>query len=192
MQARQDASEREGENERYLQPFYFNSEPVEVSSKDLMPQNLFMIDLAERRLLKTLIKHSGSRSATKAAIAANFRQHDVVKIKQKLIEWSSTDREWLFNNLVGCSGFGPLPITLDDGGMSNQIREHLIFERGGGKYEGWFEVDENYEVRQSEERSDELATSSLATKTTHSHQSSPSFSLFASLIAARQGDRRRA
>mmetsp|Transcript_18377 Transcript_18377/g.38258 ORF Transcript_18377/g.38258 Transcript_18377/m.38258 type:complete len:1128 (-) Transcript_18377:66-3449(-) len=161
MQSHKDAIMREGKTDsKYLRPFYFNSEPVEVSSKDLTPQNLFMIDMAERRLLKTLIKHSRSRSAMKAAIAANFRQYDVVNIKQKLIEWSSSDREWLFNNLVGCCGCDPLPITLDDGGMSNQIREHLIVERGGDKYEGWFEVDNDLDhlSDKGEDRSIEYAT----------------------------------
>jgi hypothetical protein len=88
MQSHKDGTWREtGEDIRYLRPSYFNSEPVEVAPKDLTPQNLLMIDAAERRLLKTLIKHSRSRSAMKAAIAANFRQHDVINIKQKLIEW---------------------------------------------------------------------------------------------------------
>jgi hypothetical protein len=88
MQSHKDETWREtGEDIRYLRPSYFNSEPVEVAPKDLTPQNVLMIDAAERRLLKTLIKYSRSRSAMKAAIAANFRQHDVVNIKQKLIEW---------------------------------------------------------------------------------------------------------
>ncbi|GMI37356.1 hypothetical protein TrCOL_g12200 [Triparma columacea] len=154
MQSHKDETWREtGEDIRYLRPSYFNSEPVEVAPKDLTPQNVLMIDAAERRLLKTLIKYSRSRSAMKAAIAANFRQHDVVNIKQKLIEWSSPDREWLFNNLVGCCGCEPLPITLDDGGMSSQIREHLIMERGGKEFEGWFEVDEEEKLRIDEEAS---------------------------------------
>ena len=56
--------------------------------------------------------------------------------RRPLVEFSTPDRAWLFDNLLGLGGASPLPVELDDGGVVSQIRDFL--SSTAGVQEGWF------------------------------------------------------
>jgi len=110
-------------------PYFFGAEKIQ--NPDLVPNAGDMVDGAEARLLRTLVQHAASRTAMKGALAASFSTSD-----RPLIEFSTPDRAWLFDNLLGLGGAPPLPVELDDGGVVSQIRDFLSSR--AGVQEGWF------------------------------------------------------
>jgi hypothetical protein len=77
---------------------------------------------AEERLLKTLVQFASARTAMKAAIQANILLHTSVDSENdKLIDWSSPDRDWLFNRLIDFDDDDPLPLELQEGGTPQQL-----------------------------------------------------------------------
>jgi len=80
--------------------------------------DILLLD-AEKRLLETLVHFPSARAAMKGAVGAN------VQSDTALIEWSDSDREWLFDCLTDSRGRMPLPSELQEGGTAKQLRDHL-------------------------------------------------------------------
>jgi len=89
-----------------------------------------IIEGAEERLLRVLVTFRSARNAMKAAVYANIQPHDSESNERpKLIEWSSFDREWLFNKLIDSGSAEDegkaLPKDIQDGNNISELRQYL-------------------------------------------------------------------
>ena len=146
-------------SDKSFKPYYFGSNPNNdiapapstedegvalLNSVSLTWPSDEMANVAEVRLLRSLISHARSRSSMKSAMRvfqeffSPSKPTDSSKQQRRFVEWSSADREWLFNNLIGCGGCEGLPEELDSVGMTSQIKEYLVQQRGGKEYPEWF------------------------------------------------------
>jgi len=73
----------------------------------------------EVRLLRCMVFFGSARLAMKSALSNGLDNGPA------LIEWSSPDREWLFQCLTDFRGHGSLPKELQDGGTVAQLRQYL-------------------------------------------------------------------
>jgi hypothetical protein len=76
----------------------------------------FMLNAAERNLLKLLTFSPKARLSMKALVDGG---------KHGFIEWSSIEREWLFQCLTDAPGRQPLPVNLQNNGTRGQLRKYL-------------------------------------------------------------------
>ena len=81
-------------------------------------ENRLLLD-AESRLLHTMVNYASARLAMKSALANRIGGGEA------FLEWSSLDREWLFQCLTDSPGHETLPRELQDGGMVAQLKAHL-------------------------------------------------------------------
>ena len=81
-------------------------------------ENKLLLD-AESRLLHTMVIYASARLAMKSALANRIGGG------KAFLEWSSLDREWLFQCLTDSPGHETLPRELQDGGTVAQLKAHL-------------------------------------------------------------------
>ena len=75
---------------------------LDYTSSALQQNTDKIIEGAESRLLRALVIFKSARDAMKAAVHANMKTQDSeIDKEEKLLEWSSFDREWLFDKLIG-------------------------------------------------------------------------------------------
>jgi len=121
-----------GDQLRTKSPVYFNSNDylgcnhaaerdkiVSVQSLQQNPARLLMF--AEEKLLRSLVEYAPARKAMKMAIKTNLKSNG----SNDLIEWSCSERKWLFEKLVGGDLEGAIPRELLDGGTVSQLRDLL-------------------------------------------------------------------
>ncbi len=93
---------------------------IEQSNYSLLTQNAdILLSNAEFNLLKTMVHFSSARRAMKAALSKRMDG------SSSLMEWSTSEREWLFHCLTGAPGHEPLPQEIQDGGTISQLKDHL-------------------------------------------------------------------
>ena len=90
-----------------------------IKNKMVKPDGNIILSEAENRLLYTMVHHPSARLAMKSALGNRMGGG-------KTLEWSSLDREWLFHCLTDSPGYEHLPVELQDGGTSLQLKEHLM------------------------------------------------------------------
>eukprot|EP00557_Chaetoceros_sp_GSL56_P011568 CAMPEP_0176487182 /NCGR_PEP_ID=MMETSP0200_2-20121128/5981_1 /TAXON_ID=947934 /ORGANISM="Chaetoceros sp., Strain GSL56" /LENGTH=1054 /DNA_ID=CAMNT_0017883965 /DNA_START=172 /DNA_END=3336 /DNA_ORIENTATION=+ len=132
-----------GEPENKMQPVYFNSNEylgnersflsaiarlndpqrpaLERASNPLVkPDESRLLYEAENRLLYSMIHYPSARLAMKYALLNQMEG------RTPLLEWSSLDREWLFQCLTDSPGHEQLPTQLQEGGTPEQLKQHLM------------------------------------------------------------------
>lgn len=132
-----------GQPENKMKPIYFNSNEylgneksflsaiarlndpqspaVESTSNQLVkPDELRLLREAENRLLYSMIHYPSARLAMKYALLNQMGG------QTPLLEWSSLDREWLFQCLTDSPGHEQLPAKLQEDGTPEQFKLHLM------------------------------------------------------------------
>jgi DNA primase catalytic core len=89
----------------------FTSNPAMLITQDGQASILS----SEERLLRALIRSSYTRASMKAAVSSFFASSTP---DTPPIAWSSDDRRWLFNNLIGFEGIDALPVAIEEGPAS--------------------------------------------------------------------------
>jgi hypothetical protein len=128
-----------GDELRTKSPVYFNSnsylgypETIQQSNKILTVEYIqenpdFQLILAEEKMLRTLIEYAPARKAMKVAME-HMQRNSSNGGTCDFLEWSSSDRRWLFHKLVGTdtnNRDNALPPELQDGGTPSQLHEFL-------------------------------------------------------------------
>lgn len=177
---------------RIKSPVYFNSnsylgypEILQKSNKILTVENLqekpdLQLILAEEKMLRILIEYAPARKAMKLSME-NLKRNSNNCGTCDILEWSSSDRRWLFHKLVGTytdDRDNALPTELQDGGTPSQLHEFLsecqdapsnafktkISSLGNrGSKEVASDIKENITFRQTEFDNEEEVDSSVET-----------------------------
>ena len=128
-----------GDELRTKSPVYFNSnsylgypETIQQLNKIYTVENIqenpdFQLILAEEKMLRTLIEYAPARKAMKVAME-HMQRNSSNGGTCDILEWSSSDRRWLFHKLVGTDTNNrddTLPPELLDGGTPSQLHEFL-------------------------------------------------------------------
>jgi hypothetical protein len=132
-----------GEPENKMKPVYFNSNEylgneksflsaiarlndpqgpaIEYASNPLVkPDESRLLREAENRLLYNMIHYPSARLAMKYALS------NQIGGRTPFLEWSSLDREWLFQCLTDSPGHEQLPSQLQEEGTPEQLKQHLM------------------------------------------------------------------
>jgi len=89
----------------------FQKEFLKIYSAAVEQNTDRVIEVAEKRLLNTLIYFQSARQAMKMAVRANIKGEGDCN---KLLEWTSKDREWLFDRLIDTIGDEVLPASVQN------------------------------------------------------------------------------